>query len=49
MEYLYIIQQALVWILTIFWVYQVAVSLCSLVKVKDKPLLVEKDHRFMAI
>ena len=49
MEYLYIIQQALVWILTIFWVYQVAVSLCSLVKVKDKPILVEKDHRFMAI
>lgn len=49
MEYLYILREALVWILTIFWVYQIGVSLCSLVKLKDKPLKVEKDHRFMAI
>lgn len=49
MEYLYILREALVWILTIFWVYQIAISLCSLVKLKDKPLKVEKDHRFMAI
>ena len=39
MKYLYIIQQAMVWILTIYWVYQLIVSLCSLVKLKDKPLV----------
>ena len=49
MEYLYIVQQALVWIITIFWFYQLAISVCSLVKLKDKPMLVDKNHRFMAI
>lgn len=49
MEYLYIVQQALVWIITIFWFYQLAISVCSLVKLKDKPMLVNKNHRFMAI
>ena len=49
MEYLYILQQALVWIITIFWLYQLAISVCSLVKLKDKPMLINKNHRFMAI
>ena len=49
MDYLYILREALVWIITIFWLYQMAVSLCSLVKIKDKPMKVKKDHRFMAI
>lgn len=49
MEYLYIIQQAIVWIITIYWLYQLVVSICSLVKLKDKPLLVDKNHKFMAI
>ncbi len=49
MEYLYIIREALVWTLTIFWLYQIMVSLCSLVKLKDKPLKVNKNHKFMAI
>ena len=49
MDYLYILREALVWIITIFWLYQLMVSLCSLVKLKDKPLLIKKDHRFMAI
>ncbi len=49
MDYLYILREALVWIITIFWLYQLMVSLCSLVKIKDKPLKVNKDHRFMAI
>ena len=49
MEYLYIIQQALVWVLTIFWLYQLMISICSLVKLKEKPLLIDKNHRFMAI
>ena len=49
MDYLYILREALVWIITIFWLYNILVSLCSLVKIKDKPLKVKKDHRFMAI
>ena len=49
MEYLYILREALVWTLTIFWLYQILISLCSLVKIKDKPLKVNKEHRFMAI
>ena len=49
MEYLYIVQQALVWVLTIFWLYQLMISICSLVKLKEKPLLINKNHRFMAI
>jgi len=49
MEYLYIIQQALVWIITIFWLYQIVVSLCSLVKLKEKPIIEEKNNKFMAI
>ena len=49
MDYLYILREALVWTITIFWLYQLIVSLCSLVKIKDKPLKVNKDHKFMAI
>ena len=36
MEYLYILQQALVWALSIYWAYQVVISFCSLIKLKDK-------------
>ncbi len=49
MEYLYILQQALVWIITIFWVYNMGISVCSLIKFKEKPLLVNKEHKFMAL
>ena len=49
MEYLYILREALVWLTTIFWIYQILISLCSLVKLKDKPLLIDKKHKFMAI
>ena len=49
MEFLYILQQALVWIITIFWIYQFAISICSLINFKDKPMIEEKNHRFMAI
>ena len=49
MDYLYILREALLWTMTIFWLYQLMVSLCSLVKIKDKPLKVNKNHRFMAI
>lgn len=49
MEYLYMIQQALAWIITIFWIYQIVISVCSLIKLKDKPILEEKVNKFMAI
>ena len=49
MEYLFILQQALIWIVAIYWLYQFVISLCSFVKVKDKPLVVDKQHRFMLI
>ena len=49
MEYMYILREALVWVITIFWLYQFIISLCSLVKLKEKPLKVKKDHKFMAI
>ena len=49
MEYLYILQQAMVWIITIYWIYQLVISVCSLIKVKEKPLVEDKEHRFMMI
>ena len=49
MKYLYLLQQALIWIITIYWAYQIIVSFCSLIKLKDKKLLVDKNHKFMAI
>ena len=49
MEYLVILQQAIIWIITIFWLYNIGISVCSLVKFKDKPLLINKQHKFMAI
>ena len=49
MEYLYIIQQELIWIVTIYWLYQFIISLCSFVRIKEKPLKEDKQHRFMTI
>ena len=49
MEFLYILQEALVWIITIFWVYQLVISICSLINFKEKPILAEKTNKFMAI
>lgn len=49
MDYLYILQQALVGIITIFWIYNIAISICSLIKFKEKPLLIDKIHKFIAI
>ena len=44
MEYLYMLQQALVWIITIFWIYQLVISICSLVKLKEKPIIEERKY-----
>ena len=49
MKYLYLLQQALVWLITIYWLYQLVISICSFVKLKDKPLKENKNHKFMAI
>ncbi len=49
MQYLYFIQQALIWLITIYWIYQLVVSICSLITLKEKPLLENKEHKFLAI
>ena len=49
MEYVYILREALIYAIVIFWIYQLGISLCSLIKFKDKPLIVNKKHKFMAI
>ncbi len=49
MKYLYILQQALIWIIVIFWLYQLIISACALIKFKEKPLIKNKKHKFMAI
>ena len=49
MEYLHILKQALVYVLPAYWCYQTVISLCALVKLKDKPYLTNKNHKFMAI
>ena len=49
MEYIYILKQALIWLLTTFWCYQFIISLCALIKLKDKTYIVNKNHKFMAI
>ena len=49
MKYLNVLQQAIVFIITIFWVYNIGISVCSLIKFKDKPLKTNKKHKFMAI
>ena len=49
MKYLYLLQQSIIWLITIYWAYQIVVIFCSLIKLKDKKLLVNKNHKFMAI
>ena len=49
MQILYFIQQALVWIVTIFWIYQLIITLFGFVKFKDKPLIDDREHKFLAI
>ena len=49
MKYLYILREALMWLLTIYWLYQFVISFFSLIKFKEKPKIVDKNHKFMAI
>ena len=46
---LIIIQKMLVITITLFWAYQFSISIFGLLKLKEKPLLVNKKHKFMAI
>ena len=43
MKYLYLLQQALIWLITIYWAYQIVVSFCSLIKLKDKKYRNQKN------
>ena len=49
MEYLYLLRQALVYMIVVFWIYQLSISICALIKFKEKPLIKNKKHKFMAI
>ena len=49
MKYLYILQQALIWIIIVFWLYQLIISACALIKFKEKPIKKNKKHKFMLI
>lgn len=49
MEYVNILRDALIYIITILWAYNFVISLCSLIKFKDKPLIENKNNKFMAI
>ena len=40
-------QQVLVWIINMFWLYQFIISITSLIKFKEKPMLTNKKHRFI--
>ena len=40
-------QQVLVWIINLFWLYQFVISITSLSKFKEKPMLTDKKHRFI--
>ena len=49
MKYLYILQQALVWLMIVYWIYNIIIAFCALIRLKEKPLLVNKKHKFMMI
>ena len=49
MKYLYILQQALVWLMLVYWIYNIVIAFCALIRLKEKPLLVDKKHKFMMI
>ena len=49
MKYIYILQQAIGWIIVIYWLYQLIISACALNQFKEKPLIKDKKHKFMMI
>ena len=49
MQILYFIQQSIIWVITIYYIYELLISIFSFVKLKDKPLVIEKNHKFICI
>ncbi len=49
MKYIYILQQAIIWIIIIYWLYQLIISACALIQFKEKPIIKDKKHKFMMI
>lgn len=49
MKYIYILQQAISWIIVIYWLYQLIISACALIQFKEKPIIKDKKHKFMMI
>lgn len=49
MQFLYFLQQAIIWLITIFYLYQLVISLFSFIKIKEKPYVVDKKHKFILI
>ncbi len=49
MKYIYILQQAIAWIIVIYWLYQLIISFCALIQFKEKPIIKNKKHKFMMI
>ena len=49
MQFLYFLQQAIIWLITIFYLYQLIISLFSFIKIKEKPYIVNKKHKFILI
>ena len=48
-EYLFYVQIVLVWVVTIYWLYQLGISLMSFVKIKEKPLVDDREHKFLMV
>ena len=49
MQFIYFLQQAIIWLITIFYLYQLVISIFSFVKLKEKPFIVNKKHKFILI
>ena len=49
MQFVYFLQQAIIWLITIFYLYQLVIRLFSFVKLKEKPYVVNKQHKFIMI
>lgn len=49
LEIIMILERILFYISTFFGVYQLAIFLCSFIKEKEKPKIIDKNHKFMAV
>ncbi|MBQ9266925.1 MAG: glycosyltransferase family 2 protein [Clostridia bacterium] len=49
LEIIMLLERILFYFSAFFWIYQAAIILCSFVKEKEKPKLVDKNHKMMAV